>query len=59
MHIDSLERMFLYLVQGNTPVHHAAWHSQLALLKKLIGSGAHVDTQNHEVGITHHICLLS
>jgi len=49
----------LHIVQGCTPLHHAAWHGQLAVLKTLLSSGAHVNTQNHKVSLMSQLCRLS
>ena len=50
----------LHVVQGCTALHHAAWHAQLAVLKMLLSSGAHVNLRNHKVSFfIHHLSCLS
>ncbi len=40
-------------------MHHAAWHGQLAVLKMLLSSGAHVNLRNHKVSFIRQLCCLS
>ncbi len=61
MKLSSTRLMYscLHVVQGCTPLHHAAWHGQLAMLKMLLSSGADVNLRNHKVSFISQLCRLS
>lgn len=54
-----LTTLLMHESQGSTPLHYAAWHSQLAVLKKLLTSGASVNIQDHQVSLAHDIFKVS
>lgn len=42
---------FIYNLQGNTPLHLAAWQGERPSCERLLESTAKLDTVNHQVGV--------